>query len=79
MKSSLLFLSENPSLICSVWTRKSYNPNSFRAQMKNSSKFILENTDALLQQGSAVANSKSTESHENDKLECLRIGEFAGY
>ncbi|MBA0752093.1 hypothetical protein Gogos_000962, partial [Gossypium gossypioides] len=35
MKSSLVVLSENPSLICSVWTRKSYNPNSFRAQMKS--------------------------------------------
>ncbi|MBA0573780.1 hypothetical protein Golob_001037 [Gossypium lobatum] len=35
MKSSLVVLSENPSLICSVWTMKSYNPNSSRAQMKS--------------------------------------------
>ncbi|MBA0699391.1 hypothetical protein Goari_001033 [Gossypium aridum] len=35
MKSSLVVLSENPSLICSVWTMKSHNPNSSQAQMKN--------------------------------------------
>ncbi|MFQ6642763.1 hypothetical protein Gotur_017531, partial [Gossypium turneri] len=35
MKSSLIVPSENPTLICSVWTRKTYNPNSLRAQLRS--------------------------------------------
>ncbi|MBA0629316.1 hypothetical protein Godav_023896 [Gossypium davidsonii] len=32
VKSLLVVLNENPTLICSVWTREPYNPNSFRAK-----------------------------------------------
>ncbi|PPS15616.1 hypothetical protein GOBAR_AA04967 [Gossypium barbadense] len=35
VKSSLVVPSESPTLLCSVWTRKSYNPDSFRAQLKS--------------------------------------------
>lgn len=35
VKSSSVVPSKKPTLICSVWTKKSYNPDSFRAQMKN--------------------------------------------
>ncbi|MBA0571194.1 hypothetical protein Golob_004778 [Gossypium lobatum] len=33
-KSSMVVPSENLTLLCSIWTKKSYNPDSFRAQMK---------------------------------------------
>ncbi|KAG8492870.1 hypothetical protein CXB51_010168 [Gossypium anomalum] len=35
IKSSLVVLSDNLTLICTVWTRKSYNPESFHAQLKS--------------------------------------------
>ncbi|KAH1107565.1 hypothetical protein J1N35_011333 [Gossypium stocksii] len=35
VKSSLVVPSENPTLLCSVWTRKMYNPDSLRAQLKS--------------------------------------------
>lgn len=35
VKSSLVAPSESPTLICSVWTGKSYNLDSFRAQLKS--------------------------------------------
>lgn len=31
VKSPFVRPSDKPSLICSVWTKKTYNPNSFRA------------------------------------------------
>lgn len=34
MKSLLIFLSTNPTLLCLVWTRNSYNSDSFCAQLK---------------------------------------------
>ncbi|KAK5785355.1 hypothetical protein PVK06_039929 [Gossypium arboreum] len=35
VKSSRVEPSKKPTLICTIWTKKSYNPGSFRAQMKN--------------------------------------------
>ncbi|KAK8301939.1 hypothetical protein V6Z11_D04G052500 [Gossypium hirsutum] len=35
VKSSLVVPSENPTLICSVWMRKTYNPNSLKAQLRS--------------------------------------------
>ncbi|KAH1108220.1 hypothetical protein J1N35_011988, partial [Gossypium stocksii] len=35
VKSSLVIPSENPTLIYSLWTRKSYNPDSLRVQLKS--------------------------------------------
>ncbi|MBA0779465.1 hypothetical protein Gotri_003715 [Gossypium trilobum] len=35
VKSSLVVPSENPTLISSVWTRKTYNPDSLRAQLRS--------------------------------------------
>ncbi|MBA0701560.1 hypothetical protein Goari_027450 [Gossypium aridum] len=35
VKSSLIIHTGKPTLLCSVWTRKSYNPNSFLAQLKS--------------------------------------------
>lgn len=35
IKSSKIIPKENPTLLCSVWTKKSYNPNSFRVQMRS--------------------------------------------
>ncbi|KAA3464925.1 reverse transcriptase [Gossypium australe] len=35
VKSSLVIPSENPTLICTVWTKKSYNPDNLIAQLKN--------------------------------------------
>ncbi|PPD92715.1 hypothetical protein GOBAR_DD10347 [Gossypium barbadense] len=35
LKSSQVVPNENPTLICSFWTQKSYNPDSFRAQLKS--------------------------------------------
>ncbi|KAA3457985.1 reverse transcriptase [Gossypium australe] len=35
IKRSLVVPSEKPTLICSVWTKKYFNPESFRAQMKS--------------------------------------------
>lgn len=35
VKSSLVTPSENPTLLCTVWTRKSYNPDSLRAQLRS--------------------------------------------
>ncbi|KAA3479287.1 reverse transcriptase [Gossypium australe] len=35
VKSSVVDPCDKPALICTVWTQKSYNPDSFRAQMKS--------------------------------------------
>lgn len=35
VNSSRIIPSEKPSLVCSVWTKKTYNTNSIRAQMKS--------------------------------------------
>ncbi|PPS04076.1 hypothetical protein GOBAR_AA16593 [Gossypium barbadense] len=35
VKSSLVTPSTNLTLICSVWTKKTYNPNSLRAQLRS--------------------------------------------
>lgn len=35
VKNSIVSPSEDPSLVCSIWTKKLFNPNSFRAQMKS--------------------------------------------
>ncbi|KAK5803401.1 hypothetical protein PVK06_031046 [Gossypium arboreum] len=35
VKSSMVVPSEKPTLICTIWTKKSYNLDSFRAQMKS--------------------------------------------
>lgn len=35
IKSSRVILSKNPTLVCSIWTKKSYNLDSFYAQMKS--------------------------------------------
>lgn len=35
IKSSLVQSLDKPTLICLVWTKKSYNPDSFRAQLQN--------------------------------------------
>lgn len=35
VKSSMIVPSEKPTLLCTIWTKKSYNPDSFRAQMKS--------------------------------------------
>ncbi|KAK5784963.1 hypothetical protein PVK06_039504 [Gossypium arboreum] len=35
IKSSLVVSSDSPMLLCFVWTRRSYNPDSFRVQMKS--------------------------------------------
>ncbi|MBA0814319.1 hypothetical protein Gohar_020158 [Gossypium harknessii] len=35
VKGSLVVPSENTTLICSVWTRKTYNPNSLKAQLRS--------------------------------------------
>ncbi|KAH1063847.1 hypothetical protein J1N35_028834 [Gossypium stocksii] len=35
VKSSLVTLSENQTLIYSVWTKKTYNPDSLRVQLRS--------------------------------------------
>ncbi|MBA0550743.1 hypothetical protein Golob_021665 [Gossypium lobatum] len=35
VKSLRVVPNKNPTLLCSIWTKKSYNPNSFRAQMRS--------------------------------------------
>lgn len=35
IKSLKVVLNNALTLICSIWTKKAYNPNSFRAQMKS--------------------------------------------
>ncbi|MFQ6622534.1 hypothetical protein Gotur_003108, partial [Gossypium turneri] len=35
VKASMVEPSEKPTLICSIWTEKSYNPDSFKAQMRS--------------------------------------------
>ncbi|PPR91739.1 hypothetical protein GOBAR_AA28950 [Gossypium barbadense] len=35
VKSSSVRPSENPTLLCTVWTKKSYNPDSLRAQLRS--------------------------------------------
>lgn len=35
VRSSLVVPDEKPTLVCSVWTRKYYNPDSLRAQLKS--------------------------------------------
>lgn len=35
VKTSLVVPNANPTLLYTVWMRKSYNPNSFQAQMKS--------------------------------------------
>ncbi|KAA3456108.1 reverse transcriptase [Gossypium australe] len=35
MKSAAITPGDKPMLICTVWTKKSFNPDSFRAQMKS--------------------------------------------
>lgn len=35
VKSSMIVPSEKPTLLCTIWTKKSYNPDSFRAQIKS--------------------------------------------
>ncbi|KAH1073096.1 hypothetical protein J1N35_025424 [Gossypium stocksii] len=37
VKSSTIIPSEKPTLLCSIWIKKSYNPDSFRAHMKRHS------------------------------------------
>lgn len=34
VKCSLVVPNEKPTLICSIWTKKAYNPESFKVQMK---------------------------------------------
>lgn len=34
VKSVVVNIPDKPSLICTVWTKKSYNSNSLRAQMR---------------------------------------------
>lgn len=34
-KSSLVIPPNNFTLVCTLWTKKSYNPDSFRVQMKS--------------------------------------------
>ncbi|KAK5820527.1 hypothetical protein PVK06_025574 [Gossypium arboreum] len=35
VKSSLVIPSKSPMLICSEWTKKTYNPDSLRAQLRS--------------------------------------------
>ncbi|KAK5811499.1 hypothetical protein PVK06_026836 [Gossypium arboreum] len=35
VKSSMVVPSDKPTLLCPIWKKKSYNPDSFRAQMKS--------------------------------------------
>ncbi|KAK5775115.1 hypothetical protein PVK06_042983 [Gossypium arboreum] len=35
VKSSMVEPNDKPTLICTIWTKKSYNPDSFRAHMKS--------------------------------------------
>lgn len=35
VKNSLVFPSDNLSLLCSLWTRKMFNPDHLRAQLKS--------------------------------------------
>ncbi|PPD98507.1 hypothetical protein GOBAR_DD04467 [Gossypium barbadense] len=35
VKGSRVVPNEKPTLICTTWTKKLYNPESFRAQMKS--------------------------------------------
>lgn len=35
VKSSLVTTTDKATLLCSIWSKKAYNPNSFRAQMKS--------------------------------------------
>ncbi|MBA0823568.1 hypothetical protein Goarm_020293 [Gossypium armourianum] len=35
VKSLRVVPNKNPTLLCSIWTKKSYNPDSFRAQMRS--------------------------------------------
>lgn len=35
VKNSLVSLGDGPSLVCTVWTRKTFNPDSLLAQMRS--------------------------------------------
>ncbi|KAK5832484.1 hypothetical protein PVK06_016286 [Gossypium arboreum] len=35
VKGSMVVSNAKPTLICTIWTEKLYNPESFRAQMKS--------------------------------------------
>ncbi|MFQ6668326.1 hypothetical protein Gotur_034011 [Gossypium turneri] len=35
VKSSMVEPNDKPTPICTIWTKKSYNPDSFKAQMEN--------------------------------------------
>lgn len=35
VKSSVVRPPNKPTLLCTLWTKKIYNPNSFRAQMRS--------------------------------------------
>lgn len=35
IRSSRIIPTGKPTLICSVWSKRAYNPNSFRAQMES--------------------------------------------
>ncbi|KAK5833005.1 hypothetical protein PVK06_016814 [Gossypium arboreum] len=47
VKSSMVQAKDKPTLICTVWTEKSYNPDSFRAQMKSPYSPELDKKDLL--------------------------------
>ncbi|MFQ6664617.1 hypothetical protein Gotur_031672 [Gossypium turneri] len=46
VKTSMVEPSEKPTLICTIWTEKSYNPDSFKAQMRSiwkiKKKFVIQ-------------------------------------
>lgn len=35
VKSSLIDPKDSPTLVCTVWSKKLYNPESFKAQLKS--------------------------------------------
>ncbi|MBA0723100.1 hypothetical protein Golax_003709 [Gossypium laxum] len=47
VKGSMVVPNPKPTLICTVWTEKLYNPESFRAQMKSSCLLEFDKKDLL--------------------------------
>ncbi|KAK5802422.1 hypothetical protein PVK06_030013 [Gossypium arboreum] len=75
VKSSRVVPNDKPTLICSVWTKKSFNPESFRAQMKRiwKTKKKFEIQLKPLRRGIFVLSDNSVKSWISFKYEKLPI------
>ncbi|PPD87983.1 hypothetical protein GOBAR_DD15090 [Gossypium barbadense] len=66
VKSSMVVPNSKPTLICTVWTEKMYNPDSFRAHMKDL-ELILEGRHWLFQK-SLILFDRLCQAMEKDQI-----------